>query len=324
MEDTAYNRKILNQIKAINNKYVKTMQKRGGMVDENELMGAGLMSLLGLGQPMQGAGFLSGILGSIGLGKDMNGGIQTGGSFLDDLGSLAPLAMLALGKPHLGKPHLGGISTGSGVFDDLADVAKSIGSSALSLAPLLALGKPSRRKAGSIALDNRDQSFQTPVNAGRRHGGISTGGMMRKLLNARAVGSGLAEMEGSGIFDDILDNTNKILGTASQAASLAKLFRGKGKSGMEGAGIFDDILSGVTGTLGTVAQGTNLAKQLGFLGKGKRRRAGIQTGGIETGGRKRAPSKWIQHVKAYSKKHGLKYNECLKDQGCKDAYRKMK
>lgn len=31
---------------------------------------------------------------------------------------------------------------------------------------------------------------------------------------------------------------------------------------------------------------------------------------------------WIVHVKAYAKKHGMKYSEALKHPGCKASYKK--
>ena len=31
---------------------------------------------------------------------------------------------------------------------------------------------------------------------------------------------------------------------------------------------------------------------------------------------------WIQHVKAFAKKHGMKYNEALRNPQCKNSYRK--
>ena len=33
-------------------------------------------------------------------------------------------------------------------------------------------------------------------------------------------------------------------------------------------------------------------------------------------------NKWIEHVQAYAKKHGMKYNEAMKDPKCKEAYKK--
>lgn len=33
---------------------------------------------------------------------------------------------------------------------------------------------------------------------------------------------------------------------------------------------------------------------------------------------------WIKHVKEYSKKHNMKYNEALKDSNCKAAYKSSK
>lgn len=31
---------------------------------------------------------------------------------------------------------------------------------------------------------------------------------------------------------------------------------------------------------------------------------------------------WIAHIKAYAKKHGMKYNEAMKDPACKSSYKK--
>lgn len=33
-------------------------------------------------------------------------------------------------------------------------------------------------------------------------------------------------------------------------------------------------------------------------------------------------NRWVQHVKAYASKHGMKYNEALKDPKCKSSYKK--
>jgi hypothetical protein len=41
---------------------------------------------------------------------------------------------------------------------------------------------------------------------------------------------------------------------------------------------------------------------------------------LANGAGKKKASKWIEHVKAYSKKHNMKYNEALKDSKCKSEY----
>jgi len=33
-------------------------------------------------------------------------------------------------------------------------------------------------------------------------------------------------------------------------------------------------------------------------------------------------NRWVQHVKAYASKHGMKYNEALKDPRCRSSYKK--
>jgi len=411
MEDTAYNRRIANQVRALNQQYIKDYEMKGYLLEDMPIT----KPVVKRGADFEGSGFLSSVLGSIGLGKKagamtggldyakiaddllgsvglgkkagaymrggaMSGGAMTGAGFLDTLGSLAPLAMLALGKPkkggiatggRRGRPRkmagiaTGGAMSGSGFLDDLAGVAQNVGSTALSLAPLLALGKKGKRKGAGVALDYRDENFATPSASGRRRrrrggiatggiatggiatggiatGGIQTGGLSRKLLGARAVGSGMAELEGAGFFDDVLSGINKTIGVASQAKALHSMLKGKGKKtagiatggkrgrprkmagietggAMEGSGLFDDILGKVSDTLGTVAQGAQLAKQFGFLkGKGKK---GMMKAGVATGG-KRGASPWIAHIKAYAKKHGMKYNEALKDPNAKASYKK--
>ena len=250
-------------------------------------------------------------------GRKMAGAISTGGGFWDDFGSgfvkgisgvadiaskVAPLA-LALGKPQSkrGRPRkmAGAISTGgrrkrmtksgAGFLDDVLNIATKV-------APLVALGKP--KKGRGVALDNRDESFLTPVAvgnmpvAGRRRrmrkggiitGGISTGGLSRKLLGARAVGSGYAELEGAGFFDDVLEgigNVGKLVNTGVDVADkLGLLKKGKGR------------------------------KMAGAISTGGRKKK--MAGAISTGG-KRGASKWIQHVKMYAKKHNVSYKDALK------------
>jgi hypothetical protein len=191
---------------------------------------------------------------------------------------------------------------GAGFFDDVLSVASKV-------APLaLALGKPKRgrKMAGAIALDTREEDFSTPSQVGdmpylsRRTGiptggrrmrkggistgGISTGGLSRKLLGARAVGSGYSELEGGGFFDDVLDgigNVSKLVDKGLDIGDKLGLFKGKGKKGKKG---------------------------------------GISTGGRMTcTGGKRGASKWIAHVKATQKKHNISYKDALKK--AKETYK---
>jgi hypothetical protein len=360
MEDTAYNRKIVNQVRAINQRYIKDAQMKGQMLKDMPIT----RNTIGRGADFEGAGVLSGLLGSIGLGKQ--GGAMHGAGVLSSilgsmgLGKQAGISTggIATGGRMRGRPRkMAGAMTGEGFLDDLADGALSIGKTALSLAPLIALGKPKRgrskmsgkgmmgdafgdimhmaeglgrrKKGGEIALNMRDETFATPSASGRRRrggistggistGGISTGGLSRKLLGARAVGSGYGELEGSGFFDDVLSGMNNVLSTATQTAQLAKLLKGKGKmGGIETGGIATGgRMRGRPRKMGGEMQAAGvLSGLLGSIGLGKK--AGISTGG------KRGASKWITHVKAYAKKHGMKYNEALKDPKCKASYKKM-
>jgi hypothetical protein len=261
--------------------------------------------------------------GGISTGGISTGGISTGGGFLDDIvsgiGSAVKLApLLGLGKSKRRPRKMAGIETGGamtctggrrhkmtkeagGFFDDVLGIASKVAPLAM-----MALGKPKRgrKKAGAIGLDERDEDFSTPTaignmpvyssrvgisTAGRKKagistGGISTGGLSRKLLGARAVGSGYSELEGGGFFDDVLDgigNVSKLVDKGLDIGDKLGLFKGKGKKG-----------------------------------KKHNKMAGISTGGrmagISTGG-KRGASKWISHVKAYAKKNNVPYNQALKE-----------
>ena len=210
----------------------------------------------------QGEGILSSVLGAIGLGKEagaMSGGAMSGGMRR----KMTTIPYNTTGGAMSGgrrgrKPKA--MKEGEGI---LSGVLGAIG-----------LGK----EAGAMS-GGRRRRMRAGVSTGgamtggrRKRGGIQTGGL------ARAVGSGMGELEGSGFFDDVLDKVSSIAGT--------------------------------------VKKGVDIGKDLGLIkGKG-RKRAGVSTGG------KRGASKWIEHVKAHAKKHGMKYNEALKDPRTKASYRK--
>jgi hypothetical protein len=90
--------------------------------------------------------------------------------------------------------------------------------------------------------------------------------------------------------------------------------------GMEGEGIFSSLLSKIG--LGE-GEDENMDMEGGKKKKGlkKARKGKGITGGAETGGAKKT-SPWIAHVKAFAKKHKMKYNEALKDPRCKSSYKK--
>ena len=195
----------------------------------------------------EGEGIFSSVLGAIGLGQE--GGAMTGGMRR----KLTTIPYNVSGGAMTGGRKRGrkskAMKEGEGIL-----------SSALGL---IGLGKEGGAMTGGA------------VSGGRMHrkrGGLQTGGL------ARAVGSGMGELEGSGFFDDVLD---KVSGIAS-----------------------------------TVKKGVDIGKDLGLIkGKG-RKRAGVSTGGAVTGG----ASPWIQHIKAYQKKHGVSYKEAMKK--AKATYRK--
>lgn len=287
MENTAYNRHIAEQVKAITNRYIADAVRKGAFVDE---------ASMATHRPVIGRGFFD----------DFASGFTKGFAMpFQAVSKLVGGEKKTRGRPRkmAGAISTGGISTGgrrkkmtkegAGFLDDVLNIATKV-------APLaLALGKPKKGKkmGGEIALNLREEHFSTPSAvgnmpvAGRRRrmrkggistggistGGISTGGLSRKLLGARAVGSGYAELEGAGFFDDVLEGIGNV----------GKL----------------------------VTTGVDVADKLGLLKKGKGRKmkkaGAISTGGISTGG-KRGASKWVQHVKATQKKHNISYKDALK------------
>jgi len=315
MEDNSYNRKIAQQIKAINNQYINRQQRTGRALENMAITKPTIGRGKDFTPELLGAGPLSSILGMIGLGNP---------DYLSELGMMR-------GGMNLTEPEAE--MMGGNFLDDLGNIAQ-IG---LQLAPLLALGKPKRgrRRGGAIGLDEREQDFSTPTASGRhrrmkgagpisgllgmiglgegemeagmeagistggrrRYAGISTGGMTRKLLNARAVGSGMDE---DSFFEGGIETGGR---------------RGRRRGGIQTGGNFlDDMFSGISKGLDTVAKGADIASKFGLLkGKGKSKHGGIQTGGA---------NKWVMHVKAFANKHGMKYNEALKDPRCKASYKK--
>lgn len=318
MEDNSYNRKIVQQLRNINNKYANKQQRDGRALENMAIS----KPTIGRGNDfMMGAGPLSSLLGMVGLGKD-------------DVEYLNNLGMMK-GGMNLSEPQAE--MMGGNILDSLGSILQT----GLQLAPLLALGKPKRgrRRGGAIGLDNREQNFSTPTasgklgagplssllgmvglgemeggieTGGKRHyggkrGGIATGGMTRKLLGARAVGSGADEMEGDSFFEGgISTGGRRRRGPARH------------RGGIQTGGFsLDDVFSGISQGFDTVAKGADLASKLGFLkGRGKGKMAGISTGGSK------GANKWIMHVKDFAKKHNMKYNEAMKDPRCKSSYKK--
>lgn len=107
-------------------------------------------------------------------------------------------------------------------------------------------------------------------------------------------------VEGSGIFSSLLSD----IGLGKPA---------KGRKG-KGEPVLNQVQEG-----GRRRRGGAILSLEGKTVEGGRRRKGK---GEEMMGGKRKPSKWIEHVKSYSKKHNMKYNEALKDPNCRASYKK--
>jgi len=192
-----------------------------------------------------------------------------------------------------------GISQGmNAVLGPISAVAQNVAP----LLPLLAAGKP--RKAG------RPRKVAKGMTGGAVVGSGSTGGK-RKAGRPRKVAKGIVE-------EPVLNE--KEGGKKKKAGRPRKVAKG-----MEGEGIFSSLLSKIG--LGEGEEMVNEVeggkKRKGLKKAGRPRKGKGITGGAETGGAKKKPvSKWIEHVKAFAKKHKMKYNEALKDPRCKSSYKK--
>ena len=130
-------------------------------------------------------------------------------------------------------------------------------------------------------------------------------------------------MEGSGIISGLLSTIGLGKGGAEMPATggrrhnKSKIIKGKGEAepieieqvpNMEGSG----ILSGLLSDIGLGKKTKGIKKSMG---------KGINDMNARVVGGKKKPSAWIMHVKAYAKKHGMKYPEALKDAKCKASYK---
>ena len=351
MEANAYNKHIRDQIEAINQKYVKDMERKGYMLSDMDITPKTVVR--------EGEGLLSSGLSLLGLGaspKVARGGEYMGEGVFDDIGRgfkqgfMMPFKLLGLGKKagamtggistggRRGRPRkmagamTGGISTGGEIALNLREQNPNY---------LLASGRKSKvMKKGEGILSG----LLGAVGLGKEAGAM-TGGMKRKLttipynVSGGAMSGGKkrgrkskAMKEGEGILSSALG----LIGLGKEAGAMTggvstggRMYRkrggiqtgglaravGSGMGELEGSGFFDDVLDKVSSLASTVKKGVDIGKDLGLLkgkGKGKaRKRAGVSTGGA---------SPWIQHVKAVQKKHGLSYKEAMKK--AKATYRK--
>lgn len=139
----------------------------------------------------------------------------------------------------------------------------------------------------------------------------AVGGVRRRRVGRAISGEESTELEGESIFN------KEMLGEG-------KTTKGNKTKAKKGKGFWD--------TLETVAQ---VALPLLALGKPKKTTASkkvplsTEKNTVITedmmGGKKnkRVVSPWITHVKAFAKKHKMKYNEALKNPKCKETYKKM-
>jgi hypothetical protein len=352
MEANAYNKHIRDQIEAINHKYVRDMQRQGYMLSD--------MDITPNVAVREGEGILSTGLSLLGLGKAPKvaraGGEYMGEGLLDQIGRafsqgyMLPFHLIGLGKEggamvggrRRGRPRKmagamsGGAMSGGEIGLNLREQNPNYLLSGAMSGGAMSGGrrgrKPKAMKEGEGILSSVLGAIGLGKEAGAMSGGMrrkmttipynTTGGAMGRRRRMRAgvsTGGGLGSS-----YNNLMNSLGLKAGAMSggrrkrggiQTGGLARAV-GSGMGELAGSGFFDSVLDKVSSIAGTVKKGVDIGKDLGLIkGKG-RKRAGVSTGG------KRGASKWIEHIKAHAKMHGMKYNEALKDPRAKASYRK--
>jgi hypothetical protein len=358
MEANAYNRKIRDEIEAINQKYVRDMSRKGYMLSDMDItpnvavrQGEGILStglsLLGLGAKPRVARAAGEYMGE-GLFDSMADGFKQG--------FMMPFKLLGLGKE-------GGVSTGGEIGLNLREQNPSY---------LLASGRRGRKSKAMKEAAGILSSVLGAIGLGKEAGEM-TGGMRRKMTTipynttggamtgGRRGRKSKAMKEGEGILSGVLG----AIGLGKEGGAMTGGRRRR-------AGVSTGGMSAMDRSANFM-HSLGLGKEGGAMTGGRRKRGGIQTGGlaravgsgmgelegsgffddvldkvsslagtvkkgvdvakdlglikgkgrkrggVSTGG-KRGASPWIAHVKAVQKKHGISYNEALKK--AKETYKK--
>jgi len=277
MEANAYNDMISKQVRNINKRYIDDEMRDGRLVKDRNITAN---STRGLGR-----------------------GIATGGAWyndiIDGISKVAPLAMMALGKPKKGRK--GGVVTGGDWDTRTAQMtAENVqhggiqtGGAWYDFLPLaaLALGKPKKGRKGGISTGGAWYDFgqvgkgissEVLSTGWGRKGGIQTGGNSFEDF-FHSIGHHLL---GNGVSKDgvkFLGGVHLIGGPGGVRQML------EAGEKMHGAGFWSDFADGFAmpfKAIGSIAEKVLPIAKLAGLGKGaiSELEGGISTGGISTGG----------------------------------------
>lgn len=170
-------------------------------------------------------------------------------------------------------------------------------------------------------------------------GGLLNVAEVDKTALARPIGGAKkSKLEGDGLFGDIWDGVKSIFGGSIpdelledvepvvEGGKKGRKNTGKGQCDcMEGGVAFPKVVKGGKKKKGgnilddLVDDVSKVAPLLPLIALGKPKKGRAEP--VE-GGKKKKSSSWIEHVKAYAKKHNMKYPDALKDAKCKASYRK--
>jgi len=356
MENNAYNRQILQQVDEINKRYLSHLNATGKQVLDDDTV-----PLVKPKVDYEGSGIFSGLLSSIGLGKgEMEAGKRRRGRPRKEGGIIKTAGYGGKASKSITSGNVGGVKAraigsgkaemeGAGFFDSLASVAPLA---------LLALGKP--KKGGKRGRPRKLKGGDIGVQAMAEHRNLLTGGKRgrprkvvegagfldealklgkRILPHAQEAYESWRKGPLPRIDEDALQKIKdrqrredeiraykrrgrkpkavKSLESVESGLSRDELRRRRRGMGKSGAGFFDDIVSSVGNVVKTVADVAPSAISLAKMVRGKGKEAGAKSAGKKGGA-----SPWIQHCKAYAKKHNMSYRDVLKDPKCRASYKK--
>ena len=211
---------------------------------------------------------------------------------------------------------VGSGNVAAGIFDDIGDFVGNV-KNVLPLAAMIGIGKKGKRgrprKAGAVGVEAMAENKNALTGGKRRPGRPrKAGGPISGLLGAFGLGKDMEAGKKRGRPRKAGGPISGLLGAFGLGKDMeAGKKRGRPrKAGMEAGGLFDDILGTVGKVVKTTADVAPDAVKLFKMVKGK--------GAKCCGG----ASQWINHVKAFAKKHNMSYRDALKDARCKSSYKK--
>ncbi len=315
MYNTAYNKKIADEVDRLNNRYIKHMESDGGYImNDRDIVRPIPMHMQikqgreGGASMSQGGSFLDKIpvIGSF---ANMMG---LGDNILDDIegmgrrrGGYTGYYQQQLAKGMTGRPMMKASGINGGSFLDKIPLVGSF-------AHMFGLGLGDNMEGGKKKRTTRKTPVKKATKKTKKGGNDFLSLGRSPLKQIPIVGPILSGILGFGEQGELLEGGKKKRATKKGGNDLIDDISGIANMfSMQGDNPLDQLIGHDTAY--------NISKDIAteHMGLGKKKK---MTKAKE--GTKKAPSKWIMHVKNYAKSHGMKYNEALKDPKCSKSYKK--